>query len=128
PRPALTFGEQILALSDATSQSLPSGHATKAVALALPVLFFVGRRPLGQGLWRLLVGALALGVATSRVVLGAHYLSDVLAGIGMALFGLPIAVWLAHRILARIPPGRLPSVARRWVTILAGLSVLLLFL
>jgi membrane-associated phospholipid phosphatase len=128
PRPALTFGEQILALSNATSQSLPSGHATKAFALALPVLFFVGHRPRSQGLWRLIVGALALGVAVSRIVLGAHYLSDVLAGIGMALVGLPIAVWLAQRVLVRIPPCRLPSLARRWVTILAGLSVLLLFL
>jgi membrane-associated phospholipid phosphatase len=128
PRPATTFGDQILVLSQATSQALPSGHATKAVALALPVLFFVGRRPAGQGLWRLLVGTLALGVAVSRIVLGAHYVSDVVAGIGMAFVGLPIAIWLAHRVLAKIPSGRLPSMARKWVLVLAGLGVAFLFL
>ena len=128
PRPAAAFGEQILALSHATSSSLPSGHATKAFALALPVLFFVGRRPGSQGLWRLLVGVVALGVAVSRIVLGAHYVSDVVAGMGMAFLGLPVAVWLAHRILARVPPHRLPSLAQKWVIVLACLGVAFLFL
>jgi len=128
PRPAATFGAQILALSHATSSALPSGHATKAFALALPVLFFVAGRPGSQGLWRLLVGLLALGVAVSRIVLGAHYVSDVVAGIGMAFLGLPIAVWLAHRVLARVPPHRLPSLARTWVIVLTCLGVVFLFL
>jgi membrane-associated phospholipid phosphatase len=128
PRPAITFGDQILALSSATSQALPSGHATKAFALALPVLFFVARRPGSQGLWRLLVGILAVGVAVSRIVLGAHYVSDVVAGIGMAFVGLPIAVGLAHRVLARIPADQLPAAARKWVMILGGLGVACLLL
>ena len=128
PRPAAAFGEQILALSHATSSALPSGHATKAFALALPVLFFVAGRPTSQGLWRLLVGAVALGVAVSRIVLGAHYVSDVVAGIGMAFLGLPMAVWLAHRVLGRVPSHRLPSLAQKWVIVLACLSVVFLFL
>jgi membrane-associated phospholipid phosphatase len=128
PRPAAAFGDQILALSHATSSALPSGHATKAVALALPVLFFVGRRPGSQGLWRLLVGVVALGVAISRIVLGAHYVSDVMAGIGMAFLGLPIAIWLAHRLLARVPRHRLPSLAQKWIIVLACLGGVFLFL
>jgi membrane-associated phospholipid phosphatase len=128
PRPATIFGDQILALSHATSQALPSGHATKAFALALPALFLVGRRPGSQGLWRLLVGALALGVAFSRIVLGAHYVSDVVAGIGMAFLGLPVAVWVAHLILARTPPHRLPALTRKWVAVVAGVGVVALFL
>lgn len=128
PRPATVFGDQILALSHATSQALPSGHATKAFALALPVLFFVGRRPGSQGLWRLLVGVLALGVALSRILLGAHYVSDVVAGMGMAFLGLPIAIWLAHLILAGVPSQRLPSLARKWVVVLAALSVVFLLI
>ena len=123
PRPAWVFGDQILALSDATTQAMPSGHATKAVALALPVLFLVGSRPLGQGLWKGVVGLLALGVAFSRIVLGAHYVSDVLAGLGMAFIGLPLAMSLAHLILRKITVTRLPSVARIWVAILVALSV-----
>jgi len=123
PRPAWVFGDQILALSDATTQAMPSGHATKAVALALPVLFLVASRPLGQGIWKWIVGLLALGVAASRIVLGAHYVSDVLAGVGMAFIGLPIGMSLAHLVLRKIPVNRLPSAARIWVAILAALSV-----
>jgi membrane-associated phospholipid phosphatase len=123
PRPAWVFGDQILALTDATTHAMPSGHATKAVALALPVLFLVASRPLGQRVWKWFVGLLALGVAVSRIVLGAHYLSDVLAGLGMAFIGLPIGMSLAHRILRKIPVTRLHSAARIWVAILAALSV-----
>lgn len=123
PRPAWVFGDQILALSDATTLAMPSGHATKAVALALPVLFLVANRPLGQGVWKGIVGLLALGVAGSRIVLGAHYVSDVVAGVGMALIGLPIGMSLAHVILRKVPVTRVPSLARVWITILAALSV-----
>jgi membrane-associated phospholipid phosphatase len=127
PRPAWVFDDMILALTDATTHAMPSGHATKAVALALPVLLLVGSRPLVQGIWKGIVGLLALGVAASRVVLGAHYVSDVVAGLGMAFIGLPIAMFLAHPILRRIPVTKLPSAAKKWVAILAVLSVGLLF-
>lgn len=128
PRPSTTFGDQIFTLSTATSQALPSGHATKAFALALPALFLVGRGSRTQTLWTLLVGALALGVAASRVVLGAHYVSDVVAGIGMACIGFPFVALLARRILAGFPAHRLPTLARKWVVVLAGLSVAFLYL
>lgn len=128
PRPVAVFGDQILALSDAVSHAIPSGHATKAMALALPVLFLVSLRPFGQGIWKWVVCLIALGVAVSRVVLGAHYLSDVVAGAGMAFLGFPVAVALAHRILGNVPADRLPGMARKWVVVLAALSVGLLFL
>jgi len=53
--------------------SFPSGHATTicAVAFALAVLF---------PRWRCLWGAVAVLVAGSRVVIGAHYASDVVMG------------------------------------------------
>jgi undecaprenyl-diphosphatase len=127
PRPAWIFGDQILALTDATTLAMPSGHATKAVALTLPVLLLVPSRPSGQGAWKGTVGLLALGVAASRIVLGAHYLSDVLAGAGMAFIGLPMSMLLAHLILGRIAVSQLPSAARKWVVILAVLSVVLPF-
>lgn len=128
PRPAWVFGDQILALTDATTHAIPSGHATKAVALALPVLFLVASRPMGQGVWKGIVALLAMGVAASRIVLGAHYLSDVLAGVGMAFIGLPVGMFLAHLILRKITVARLPSAARIWVAILAALSVGLPFI
>ena len=128
PRPAAAFPDQILALSDAASHALPSGHATKAMALALPVLFLVSSRPRGQAVWKGLIAAVALGVGFSRIVLGAHYLSDVVAGFGMALLGLPASMALAHMILRRIPGDQLPGAARRWVIIMAVLAAALFFL
>ncbi|MDQ0376127.1 bifunctional phosphatase PAP2/diacylglycerol kinase family protein [Amycolatopsis thermophila] len=56
--------------------SFPSGHSASAAAFTAGVALE----------WPALaapVGALAAGVATSRVVTGAHYPSDVLAGIGL---------------------------------------------
>jgi membrane-associated phospholipid phosphatase len=53
--------------------SLPSGHATLAFAACTALSFFF---PLGRR-WFL---ALACGVALSRVLMGEHFLSDVIAG------------------------------------------------
>ena len=63
--------------------SFPSGHAVRAVMLAVVTL---GHGPLWLGLI-LLVWAPLVGLA--RVAMGVHYLSDVLAGM---LFGLLIGV------------------------------------
>lgn len=68
--------------------AFPSGHTTDLIVGALFVAIFVRSRIAG-GLSILL----AFGVAMSRVVLGSHHMSDVLAG---ALLG-AIIVWLALR-------------------------------
>lgn len=69
--------------------SFPSGHAARAVLLALLALFF-GPSWLGIALlcWAPLV-------ALARVAMGVHYLSDVLAG---ALLGAVVAVTLRNAI------------------------------
>ncbi|HET9400078.1 MAG TPA: phosphatase PAP2 family protein [Candidatus Acidoferrales bacterium] len=53
--------------------SFPSGHAITAFAIAVSLEFFYP----GLG-WALLF--VAFGIAASRIVLGMHFLSDVLAG------------------------------------------------
>jgi undecaprenyl-diphosphatase len=60
--------------------SFPSGHAMTAFSIALVVSYFY---PSLEGL----LFFLALSIALSRIVLGMHYLSDVLAGmlLGVAL-------------------------------------------
>ncbi len=64
--------------------SFPSGHTLHAVLAALVVSWFV---PAASGLF---VG-LAVVVAASRVVLGVHYPSDVLAGASLgAVLGLVV--------------------------------------
>ncbi len=67
--------------------SFPSGHTTTAVAFALPLFFW--RRRLGLAAF-LFIAA----VAWARVYVGAHHISDVVAG--AALGGL-IAAWIWRR-------------------------------
>lgn len=67
--------------------SFPSGHASRTVAIALIVT--TGWSPLAGALlflWALLVGL-------SRIILGVHYLYDVLAGYLLGL-GIGTGVWL----------------------------------
>ncbi|MDE2463783.1 MAG: VTT domain-containing protein [Alphaproteobacteria bacterium] len=83
--------------------SFPSGHTTASTALfaflAIIVAWEVRRR------WQLAVtagaGLLVGTIAFSRVYLGAHWLSDILAGI---TFGLAWASLLAIAYLRRSPP------------------------
>jgi len=53
--------------------SFPSGHATTAFALALALSFFFPK-------YRIPLFCLALAVGVSRVIITAHYLSDVVGG------------------------------------------------
>lgn len=63
---------------DADFASFPSGHANTAVALAVCLIFLWPR------LWLPLV-AFAAVIASSRVAVGAHYPSDVVAGAYLAI-------------------------------------------
>lgn len=73
PRPP---GEFVTFQYDA--YSFPSGHAARLTALAASVMFF-------DPLLGLVFGALALSVAAARVLIGIHYLSDIIVGLGLGL-------------------------------------------
>jgi undecaprenyl-diphosphatase len=71
--------------------SFPSGHAATTVALAVGLGFLMPRLRLG-------FLALALWVAASRAILGAHWASDVLAGVVLgAATAYALRRWYARR-------------------------------
>jgi undecaprenyl-diphosphatase len=87
PRPDI-----VEALTGVATPSFPSGHAMNAFIMYASVAYVVGRlepsRRLRLATW-LVAAALIAGVGASRVYLGVHYPSDVLAGF------LGGAAWLA---------------------------------
>jgi undecaprenyl-diphosphatase len=75
PRPS-----DVPALSHVTTASYPSGHALGTAALWATILWLVSSG-LGRRAVRVLAIAVPLAVAASRVLLGVHYPSDVVAGL-----------------------------------------------
>jgi undecaprenyl-diphosphatase len=82
----------LLNLTGFSGSSFPSGHATAAAAVFMAVALVLGRgRHPATRAWLVGVAAgLAVMVATTRVLLGVHWFTDVLAGLllGWAWFAL----------------------------------------
>ncbi len=89
-RPRPVFDHPV---ATAHGASFPSGHALGSAAvwstLALLLLVLV---PAGRALWLTVGGLVPVLVATTRVLIGVHYLSDVVAGL---LLGLGTTVTVA---------------------------------
>jgi undecaprenyl-diphosphatase len=128
PRPAATFGGEILALSQSATPAIPSGHATKSIALVLPFILLVSHSKNLHKAIKIVIGLIAGGVCFSRIVLGAHYLSDVLAGIGMALTGLPLSMMFANMVLRKAKQEQLPALSIVWGLLLIFLTLVFLAL
>ncbi len=124
PRPVAIFTEQLTVLSDAVTTAIPSGHSTKSVALVLPFLFLVVSASRWDKGMKVILPMIAGGVCLSRIVLGAHYVSDVVAGIGTALIGLPLTMLFAHMILKQATQEQLPMMSKIWGVLLIVLSVI----
>ncbi|MGA6161384.1 phosphatase PAP2 family protein [Amycolatopsis magusensis] len=87
--------------------SFPSGHTAFLVTVAAVTgLLVIDVRGLGPraGAWVLagLVVLAGLAMGWSQVVLRAHYPTDVLAGLGVALAVLPPAGWLVDRLTGAV--------------------------
>lgn len=95
------FDDPILAL---TSYSFPSGHTMMATVL-YGVLAALGVSQTQRQLWRVLIitvaGCLILLVAFSRIYLGAHYLSDVLAAMAEGLAWLSLCLTAVYSVWRR---------------------------
>jgi membrane-associated phospholipid phosphatase len=90
-------------LTGFSGASFPSGHAAAAAATFAAVAFLVGRgrSPRVKALLAAAAAAIAVGVATTRVLLGVHWLTDVLAGlaVGWAWFAIS-SIAFGGRVLA----------------------------
>ena len=77
--------------------SFPSGHATMATAMAVAVYFIFSKRVHDTGM-RVFLFSICLVwivmIAFSRVYLDVHWLSDVLAGIGLGIFWVTLVVMI----------------------------------
>jgi undecaprenyl-diphosphatase len=89
-RPCRVIEGLRLILPCPASFSMPSGHASSSFAFAVP-LFYLTRKYIAL-IWRLYPLVLAAMVAFSRIYLGVHYPTDVLAG---ALLGSMIGLCLS---------------------------------
>ena len=97
-----------LHLVSESDASFPSGHATDSTAvlltLALVVAVFVLRRPIIRALTVAASGLLAAGIGASRLVLGVHWPTDVLAGWALGM-SVALTVTMAGAIVGRALPG-----------------------
>jgi undecaprenyl-diphosphatase len=86
--PGAMFVERPPRYFPSDNRSFPSGHVINAFAVGSVIAFGYPAAVLG-------IALIALSIALSRIVLGLHYLTDVLAGalLGMAI-GSGIFVWL----------------------------------
>jgi membrane-associated phospholipid phosphatase len=96
--------------------SFPSGHATDSAAvfvtIALVLAVFVFRRPIARLVSVVAAGSLAAAIGTSRLILGVHWPSDVLAGLALGL-GLSLAVTITAGLFATLTPPPAEQSTRR---------------
>ncbi|HRF56007.1 MAG TPA: phosphatase PAP2 family protein [Campylobacterales bacterium] len=94
-RPELYFSEQIYGAKFiglyALYFSFPSGHAATAFSLATAIAFFKPK-------FTVFLYSTAALIAFSRIAIGAHYMSDVVAG---AYIGVVFALWLKASMESR---------------------------
>lgn len=127
-RPLATYANELVGVKKSGSASFPSGHATKSVALFLPCLLLARTKPCWTRIAQVLLAVLAAAICYSRILLGKHYLSDILAALGTATLCFPLALLAADTILARMTPERLARMANVWVAVLLALGIFCLFL
>lgn len=87
PRPFAEIEALIPLIAKPTDFSFPSGHTTASFAVALVMLRMLPKK---IGIPAVVLAAL---VAFSRLYLGVHYPTDVLAGFVVALVGSSLVVW-----------------------------------
>ena len=98
------------ALSGESGYGFPSGHSTAAAALSVAVialLFLTPSLALSSRFRRRIAvttaAMFAVAVASSRVVVGAHYLTDTVAGLALGAICSAVSFGVGHRFDTRRP-------------------------
>jgi undecaprenyl-diphosphatase len=90
--------------------SFPSGHATNSTAVFLTIAvvaaFYVLRRPITRATTILAAALLSGTIGISRLILGVHWPSDVLAGWALGL-AVALAVTMTLALIDRLTPRQL---------------------
>ncbi len=113
-RPYAEHPSELTSVIRPASSSLPSGHATKSFALVLPFVVFAGGKDRKRKALRGALAAAAVAIAYTRVLMGVHYLGDVLAGAGTAFLFLPLLAAAVNAFYGkwRIEGARMEGLAR----------------
>jgi undecaprenyl-diphosphatase len=99
-RPFLNPNYLITAIYEADGFSFPSGHTSTAFALVLPFIFLLSNKTVLLKIMKIFLLIFAIVMAYSRMFLGVHYLSDILAGTGLGILFLGISVVLTNKIFS----------------------------
>lgn len=95
------FEERILRLVHGQNLAFPSGHACMAFATAEALAILLPR-------WRWPFYTVAAVVGLERIVENAHYVSDVVAGAAVGIWGMRLVWWICVRVVeksqTRTPP------------------------
>ncbi|MGA2112268.1 MAG: phosphatase PAP2 family protein [Anaerolineales bacterium] len=118
PRP-YWYDPAVRALSTETSYGLPSGHASASSAVAI----FLAQRVRRWWAW-VLGGVLLLAISWTRIYLGVHFPTDVVAGWVVGAVTWLVFIWFLPRVGAWISQANLVS---QLALALAGSLVVLVF-
>ncbi|WP_409304545.1 phosphatase PAP2 family protein [Peribacillus sp. SCS-155] len=91
-------------LAEATNYSFPSGHATMAFALYSSLTFLFWRhiaKRTGRVMLIIFAAFMILAIGISRIYLGVHYPSDIIAGYFISCFWLTLSIWIFQRYQER---------------------------
>ena len=91
-------------VSKVNYQGFPSGHATTAFAVAAALT------ALAPALWPAWL-ATAAGIGASRILLNAHFLSDVLGGGLLGWWAGKLGLWVVARFTPHVPTRPPPAAA-----------------
>lgn len=103
----MLFGRErpeVLAEFDGTGYSFPSGHSSGGAAFYGFLIYLVARSRMNQKLkWvvQILLGTWVLAIAVSRIFVGVHYFTDIIAGMALGLVWLLVCIFGLELILYR---------------------------